>query len=143
MTSISQIVDEAINEGVYLFVKDERLAFKAKEGRMSDALREKLGRYKTEIISYLRDNEGIATWGGALPAIERLHDRTGVPASFAQQRLWLVDQIDGSSSEYNARRCSARWMRSSSVMKCCAPISPRQARWRSRSSTSGRRCRFW
>ncbi|HKT28154.1 condensation domain-containing protein, partial [Dyella sp.] len=103
MTSISQIVDEAIDEGVYLFVKDDRLAFKAKEGRMSDALREKLGRYKTEIIAYLRDmNEGTEAWGGALPAIERLHDRIGVLASFAQQRLWLVDQIDGSSSEYNA-----------------------------------------
>jgi amino acid adenylation domain-containing protein len=103
MTSIYQIVNEAVDEGVYLFIKDSRLAYKSKDGQLSEPLRAKLGQYKAEITAYLADMEkSPATSGDALPVIERIQDRTGLPASFAQQRLWLVDQIDGHSSEYNA-----------------------------------------
>ena len=35
----SDIIEQAIQEGVYLFIKDSRLAYKAKAGGMSETLK--------------------------------------------------------------------------------------------------------
>ncbi|HKH47321.1 MAG TPA: amino acid adenylation domain-containing protein, partial [Thermoanaerobaculia bacterium] len=41
------------------------------------------------------------TSGLALPPIEIVADRDDLPLSFAQQRLWFIDRLEGGSSHYN------------------------------------------
>jgi amino acid adenylation domain-containing protein len=36
-----------------------------------------------------------------IPRIEKADREAALPVSFAQQRLWIIDQIDGDSSQYN------------------------------------------
>src|SRR5258707_5820976 len=100
--SISRIVDDAINEGVYLFIKNGRLAYKTKDGRISDALKQKLRESKLDLESYLAE---VLDAGNAKaqesPQIRAVAHSGSVPLSFAQLRLWLIDQIEGGSSQYN------------------------------------------
>jgi amino acid adenylation domain-containing protein len=39
--------------------------------------------------------------GVQIPAIERVSREAALPCSYAQQRLWLLDKIDGGSAHYN------------------------------------------
>ncbi|MBW8877601.1 MAG: amino acid adenylation domain-containing protein, partial [Acidobacteria bacterium] len=39
--------------------------------------------------------------GLVLPAIDVLAERSGLPLSYAQQRLWFIDRLEGGSSHYN------------------------------------------
>ena len=40
-------------------------------------------------------------WASLIPPISRADRDVSLPLSFAQRRLWVLDQIDGDSSQYN------------------------------------------
>ncbi|HBL30650.1 MAG TPA: non-ribosomal peptide synthetase, partial [Acidobacteria bacterium] len=44
---------------------------------------------------------GLDAGGLFLPPIERLGRREGLPLSYAQQRLWFIDRLEGGSVHYN------------------------------------------
>ena len=46
-------------------------------------------------------DQGSKPSGDAVPPIRRLANRDDLPLSFAQQRLWLLDKMQGGSSVYN------------------------------------------
>ena len=79
--------------GIRLWVDAGKLRYEAPAGTMSDELREQFAVHRDEIISTL---EAAST---SLPLVAT--DRTGLlPLSFAQQRLWLLEQLEP------GRRCT-------------------------------------
>jgi amino acid adenylation domain-containing protein len=84
---------------VKLWIEDERLRCNAPKGMLTDALRHELAVSKPALMAWLQENGGI---DGALPASPAdgasLDD---APLSFAQQRIWFIEQMQPGGHAYN------------------------------------------
>ncbi|MCQ4163603.1 hybrid non-ribosomal peptide synthetase/type I polyketide synthase [Tahibacter harae] len=94
------LVKQAVDAGILLRVEDGRLKFEATAAPLAPALREELRRHRDELVAYLGRLQTDAA-----AAVPPLRPRAGgaarAPLSYAQERLWFVDQFDGSSAQYN------------------------------------------
>jgi amino acid adenylation domain-containing protein len=57
--------------------------------------------FEAPTVAGLAERVQAAGSSGPLPAIERSPRGSGLPLSFAQERLWYLDQLDGGSATYN------------------------------------------
>ncbi|UXI66226.1 non-ribosomal peptide synthetase [Tahibacter amnicola] len=91
----AQIVRSAFEAGVHLYLDKGQLAFKAKPGQFSAALRELVRDNRESIVTYLaaRSRPGV---------IEALH-RDRYPLSHTQRRLHFLTQLEEGSAHYNLR----------------------------------------
>ena len=96
--SISQLVINAAQAGIFLSVNDGELEFEMTVDEMPDAIREQLIANKPAIIDFLSKKTGTIARKSIIkrPATDDL-----APATFAQQRLWFIDKMQGNSQEYH------------------------------------------
>jgi hypothetical protein len=80
---------------VKLWVDGDKLRYSAPSGTLAPALRAELAKRKEEILMFLRETS-VDT-----PAILSVSRDRDLPLSFAQQRLWFLDQMGPGSSTYN------------------------------------------
>ncbi|MFE4337463.1 condensation domain-containing protein, partial [Streptomyces sp. NPDC056831] len=87
------------NSGVRFSVVDGRLRIFAPKGVLTEELRTQLQACRDEIIGLLVDRKAGASAGAPPMTLADRDER--LPLSFAQQRLWFLDQLDPGSVEYN------------------------------------------
>ncbi len=84
---------------IHLFIEGERLRCNAPEGILTPDLKSEISDRKAEIISFLYQ-ANIQTNSTAIAPISRTENNT-FPLSFAQQRVWFLNQLQPNSASYN------------------------------------------
>jgi non-ribosomal peptide synthetase component F/SAM-dependent methyltransferase/acyl carrier protein len=84
---------------IQVFIDGERLHCNAPEGTLTSELRAEIQERKTEILSFLR--AANSTTSNASTSLVPISRDRNLLLSFAQQRLWFLDQLVPNNSFYN------------------------------------------
>lgn len=82
----------------------ERLRVDAPNGTVTAELRAQIAERKAELLMFLRDQPSFAS--SILPPIPRRETKDRAPLSFAQERMWFLEQLEPGSTVYNICRAS-------------------------------------
>jgi amino acid adenylation domain-containing protein len=97
--TVAQFLDGLLEKGVRLRLDGDRLVSEAEPGRLTPELLQGIRDRKAEIVAFLE--QGTEAAPHKAPSIQPV-SRTGtLPLSFAQERLWFLDQILDDRSLYN------------------------------------------
>ena len=96
MDQITDIIQQAKDLNIRLYIKNDQLAFTVAKGGFPPALKALVGRNKDQIIEHLKSQKAASK-----PTINVVSREGDLLLSYAQQRLWFIDHMDGSSAQYN------------------------------------------
>ncbi|ETX03409.1 MAG: hypothetical protein ETSY1_00165 [Candidatus Entotheonella factor] len=96
--TVEQLLLDLHQQGVSLWLEGDRLRYRAPNGALTPERRADMARRKADIVAFLSDNMAPDAYKAIQPAPR---DDRGLPLSFAQQRLWFLDQL-GSGAAYNS-----------------------------------------
>jgi amino acid adenylation domain-containing protein len=99
MKTLDQLLAELRQQGVKLWVEEDRLRFRAAKDALTAELLDEIKIRKVEIIKFL--NQATESTSSQLPPITPIPRDRQLPLSFAQQRLWFLHQFEPDSSSNN------------------------------------------
>jgi hypothetical protein len=111
---ISEFLTHLRGLGVEVKLQEERLILNAPKGVMTPELRAELGDRKAEILTFLSqvdvtnsnsnhqsNQQRLSLLSSPIPPILPTTNLENIPASFAQESLWFLDQLNPQSAFYN------------------------------------------
>ena len=95
--SVVELLETFSKLGIELAVDGEDLRCRAPKGVLTPQLRSQLAAHKTDILALI----GSQTAGSVRRVITPVARDQNLPLSFAQQRLWIIDQLSPGDPVYN------------------------------------------
>ena len=97
--NIDELLERLRKVNVNLLLEGDEIRVSAPKGVLDTELRELLSSNKSAIIDALRLAKRATTLSA--PLIKALERRPDYPSSFAQERLWFLDQLEPGNAFYN------------------------------------------
>ena len=101
MKNLDAFLAELSDLDIRLWVEGDRLRCNAPKGTVTPSIRYQLAERKAEILTRLRGSDRAGDSSAKLMSISRSPRQGNLPLSFAQQRLWILDQMSDADSTYN------------------------------------------
>ena len=99
MKSIDELLLDLSRKDIKLWVEAGLLRYQAPQGTLSPTIKAEMVDRKAEILAFLQD-----TASSARIQIQPAPREREMPLSFAQQRLWFINELEPNSSTYNMSR---------------------------------------
>ena len=96
---MNELLDELRARDIALWREGDNLRFSAPAGALTPELRARLGAHKVELLAQLQDQSPEER------PVSRVDRSDSLPLSFAQERLWVLDQIEPGLAAYNVEQC--------------------------------------
>jgi len=101
---IADFISHLYSLDVRLTPEGERLRVDGPKGTLNAVLREQIAEHKAEILQFFRNADNANHF--APPPISRAAKDEASPLSFAQERLWFLEQFEPGGSAYNICRAA-------------------------------------
>jgi len=95
MTTI-QFLNRLQSLNIKIWLEDEKIRFRAPADSFTDTLKAELTERKAELVTLLRQRQSVRE-----PMLVRASRDVPIPLTFAQQRLWFLDQLHPGVPAYN------------------------------------------